>query len=287
MPARLVTQLAAFAWHEAASCLFAAGIFACLGLSKLVTTPLPRYDLMLLCCLLFTAVLWASGMESTREVLIIGTFHLAGLALELYKVRAGSWSYPEPAYTKIAGVPLYGGFMYAAVGSYIVHAWRRFDLRLHGHRQAPLAVLSIAIYANFYTHHFVPDARWVLAVLVVWVCRRSWVTFRVRDARYRMPLAVSFVLIGFFLWLAENIATYLGAWRYPYQEGGWEPVHVAKLGAWSLLVTLSFSLVAMLRATPGRGSRRAGSGTSRQGSPPSAASLPRSVPGPSGWRARR
>jgi len=34
---------------------------------------------------------------------------------------------------------------------------------------------------------------------------------------YRMPLSLSFVLIGAFLWAAENAGTFLGAWRYPDQ----------------------------------------------------------------------
>ena len=31
-------------------------------------------------------------------------------------------------------------------------------------------------------------------------------------------LALSFARIGLFLWVAENLATYLGAWAYPGQE---------------------------------------------------------------------
>lgn len=42
-------------------------------------------------------------------------FHLIGLALEIFKVHMGSWSYPEEGYVKIFGVPLYSGFMYASV----------------------------------------------------------------------------------------------------------------------------------------------------------------------------
>jgi uncharacterized membrane protein YoaT (DUF817 family) len=42
-------------------------------------------------------------------------------------VPLGSWAYPEPALTKIFGVPLYSGFLHAAVGSYVVAAWRLVD----------------------------------------------------------------------------------------------------------------------------------------------------------------
>lgn len=39
----------------------------------------------------------AFKLESLDEVKVIGVFHLIGLALELYKVHMGSWSYPEEA----------------------------------------------------------------------------------------------------------------------------------------------------------------------------------------------
>jgi uncharacterized membrane protein YoaT (DUF817 family) len=67
-----------------------------------------------------------------------------------------------------------------------------------------------------------------------------------------MPLALSFVLIGFFLWVAENAATFLDAWRYPDQELSWTAVHPAKVGSWSLLVVVSIVLVAAVKATEGR-----------------------------------
>ena len=67
-----------------------------------------------------------------------------------------------------------------------------------------------------------------------------------------MPLALSFVLIGFFLWVAENAATLLRAWQYPSQVSVWTMVHAAKLGSWSLLVVVSIVLVAAVKAFEGR-----------------------------------
>ena len=62
-----------------------------------------------------------------------------------------------------------------------------------------------------------------------------------------MPLLLAFVLIGFFIWLAENISTFFGVWRYPNQIGGWTTVHVAKWSSWSLLVIMTFTIVASLK----------------------------------------
>jgi uncharacterized membrane protein YoaT (DUF817 family) len=245
-------QLVRFAVLETRSCAFAAAVFAGLAVSSAIPLPIPRYDALLVYCLALTVGFWAVRLETTRELGVIFAFHLVGIALELYKVRHGSWAYPEDASTKVGGVPLYSGFLYAAVGSYICQAWRRLDLRVTGYPAAATTALAAAIYANFFTHHVLPDARWVLAALLIVVLRRSRIYFTVGTERYRMPLTVSFVLIGFFLWLAENAGTFLGGWRYPDQADVWRMVHAGKFGSWSLLVTVSFVLVATMKATEGR-----------------------------------
>ncbi len=66
------------------------------------------------------------------------------------------------------------------------------------------------------------------------------------DRDRKMPLIASFILIGFFIWLAENLGTFFGVWRYPDQLGAWSVVHLGKWSSWSLLVILTFTLVAQL-----------------------------------------
>ncbi|MFX6743361.1 DUF817 family protein, partial [Acinetobacter baumannii] len=83
--------------------------------------------------------------------------------LEVFKTSGAiqSWSYPDFAYTKLFGVPLFSGFMYAAVGSYIIQAWRLFDLRIQHHPPYWMATLiALLIYVNFFTHHYIGDYRW-------------------------------------------------------------------------------------------------------------------------------
>lgn len=241
-------QLVRFAWLETRSCLFAGLLFAGLALTSAVPLPLARYDALLLYGIALTVVFRVTGLESGREVLVIAMFHLIGLAFELVKVRLGSWSYPGDAVTKLGGVPLYSGFLYAAVGSYICQAWRLFGLRVSRYRAIPTALVAAAIYANFLTHHWIVDLRLPLAALLLAVTWGTTVHFTVGAVRYRMPLAVSLTLIGFFLWLAENLATLLSAWQYPDQADMWHLVHPAKFGAWALLVSVSFVLVAGLQA---------------------------------------
>src|SRR3712207_2982826 len=142
--------------------------------------------------------------------------------------------------------------MYAAVGSYVCQAWRRLDLRITGYRPWATACVAGLIYLNFFTSHVAVDVRVLLALALLVVTRRTWVHFTVGVRRYAMPLSVSFVLIGCFLWAAENAATFLRAWQYPSQESVWTLVHAAKLGSWSLLVVVSIVLVAAVKAYEGR-----------------------------------
>lgn len=251
-PRRVIAFAARFVWLELQSLLFALVIFAAIAITSVVELPWHRYDVLLVIGVALTLGLWWAGWESGREVAVICGFHVLGVTMEFFKVAAGSWEYPEDAVTKVAGVPLYAGFMYAAVGSYIVQAWRRFDLRVTRFRPAPMTVLAVAAYLNFFTHHWIPDVRWLIAVLFVVELRATMVHFTVGPHRLRMPLAVSFVAIGFALWVAENMATFLGAWQYPNQREIWEAVHVGKFGSWSLLVSLSFVLIAVVKQFEGR-----------------------------------
>jgi len=247
-------QLVRFGWQQALACAFPVVIFAALAVTKVVPIPwIPRYDLLLLVCIAMQAWMLRSGLETRDELKVITVFHLIGLMLEVFKVHMGSWSYPEFAYTKAFGVPLFSGFMYASVASYLCQAWRRLDVGLIRWPSPWVVVpLAAAIYLNFFTHHYWIDVRWWLSALVLIVFWRTWVQFTVGDARYRMPLALSYVLIGFFIWIGENIATFFGAWQYPDQERAWRLVHVGKVSSWLLLVIVSFLIVATLKLVKGR-----------------------------------
>ncbi|MEQ1933114.1 MAG: DUF817 domain-containing protein, partial [Fimbriimonadaceae bacterium] len=210
-------------------------------------SPIPRYDALLVLCLLAQVVLIWTKLETISELKMICAFHLAGLALELFKVHHGSWTYPGSAYSKIAGVPLFSGFMYASIASYMIQAWRRFDLRFTGFpRWSAVTAVGLGIYANFFLGRYLGDQRVWIAPLVLVVFCRSWAHFRPESDGpvRRMPMVVAFVLIGFFVWIAEHICTYLQLWQYPNQVIGWQPVTLSKLGSWCLLVIVSFFLVA-------------------------------------------
>ncbi|OUS74770.1 hypothetical protein B1748_20700 [Paenibacillus sp. MY03] len=244
-----VIQLLHFGYHQAMSCLFPVAIFGTLALSGMVDWPfIHRYDAILLVLLAVQFLMYRSGLETLDEIKVICVFHLIGLALEIYKVKMGSWSYPEPGFTKMFGVPLYSGFMYASVASFMCQIWRRLRMDMTGWPGLPAAgLLGGAIYLNFFTHHFIPDFRWWLTGLVLIVFWRTWILYRVRGVTYRMPLTLAFAIVGFFIWLAENIATFFDAWKYPDQHQSWQLVGFSKISSWFLLVIISVIIVAQLK----------------------------------------
>ena len=240
-----------FGIKEARACLFAGLFFAAIFVvPRAGLFGIPRYDLLLLIALAIQAFMVLAKLETLDELKAITLFHAVGFALEAFKTSPaiGSWSYPDFAYTKVLGVPLFSGFMYAAVGSYVIQAWRLLDVRIRHHPPYWLATLvALAIYVNFFTHHWIGDYRWYIAACALGVYARTTVVFRPLDRDRRMPMLLAFVLVGFFIWLAENFSTFFGIWRYPDQLGAWSTVHVGKWSSWSLLVVMTFTIVAHLK----------------------------------------
>ena len=59
----------------------------------------------------------------------------------------------------------------------------------------------------------------------------------------RAPQLLIFAGVALFIWIAENIATWAGAWLYPNQEAGWQMVSPQKLVSWFLLMIISVVMV--------------------------------------------
>ncbi len=206
--------------------------------------PIARYDFLVLAAVLIQAVLLATRLEHPEEALVILVFHVVGTIMEVFKTAHGSWVYPEPSLLRIAGVPLFSGFMYAAIGSFMARAIRLFDMRFPNYPPvwAPW-LLALAAYANFFTHHYIIDLRWLLFAFSGLMFWRTWVVFTPDQTARRMPLLVAALLVSLFIWFAENLGTFAGAWIYPTQRHGWALVPPEKLGSWYLLMLLSFVLV--------------------------------------------
>ena len=251
---RLPTPLAEFlifGFKQGWACLFGAVMLAAIIATKFLwqpAWPLARYDALFLFATLTQAAMLAFRLETPDEAKVILLFHLVGTAMEVFKTAMGSWSYPEPSFLRIGGVPLFTGFMYASVGSYMARALRLFDMRFTRYPPFPWTVaLAAAIYVNFFTHHYLFDMRYVLFAAAFAIYGRTRIYFTIDAAPRWMPLLLAAFLTSIFLWIAENVGTLTGTWLYPTQSlSGWRPVTLHKMGAWFLLLIISFVLVTLV-----------------------------------------
>jgi uncharacterized membrane protein YoaT (DUF817 family) len=244
-------EFALFGFKQGWACLFGALLLVLLLGTHLFYPPnqaLHRYDFLTIAAVCIQAALLLLRLETLREASVILIFHVVGTAMELFKTSAGSWTYPEASLLHIGAVPLFSGFMYAAVGSYIARVWRIFDFRFTGYPpQWATWLLAAAIYVNFFAHHWTVDLRYVLFGATAALFWRTRVHFTVWRTPRWMPLLVGFALVALFIWFAENLATFANAWNYPNQRSGWQLVSPAKLGSWYLLMLISFLLVALVQ----------------------------------------
>jgi uncharacterized membrane protein YoaT (DUF817 family) len=243
-------EFALFGFKQGWACLFGALMLALLLATHLwypERASLARYDFLTLAALAIQLGMIAFRLETLEEAKVILAFHLVGTVMELFKTAYGSWIYPEPSWLRIGGVPLFSGFMYAAVGSYLARVWRIFEFRFEPYPRALWTqLLAAAVYVNFFAHHWWLDIRLALFGVLALLFWRTRVYFTVWREPRRMPLLLGWLLVALFIWMAENIGTFARAWAYPSQEDGWTLVSPAKLGAWYLLMYISFVLFASL-----------------------------------------
>ena len=241
-------EFALFVFKQGWACLFGALMLTLLLATHFfypANASLARYDLLTLAAFGIQAGMLAFRLETWEEAKVIVAFHVVGTVMEIFKTSAGSWIYPEPSLLRIGGVPLFSGFMYGAVGSYFARVWRIFDLRFEPYPRSPWPeLLGVTIYVNFFAHHWLPDVRLALFAAMGLLFWRTRAHFTVWRERRWMPLLLGWLLVATFIWFAENLGTFARAWTYPAQERTWHMVTPMKLGAWYLLMYISFVLVA-------------------------------------------
>lgn len=244
-----LVEFLVFGLKQAWACLFGGLMLGMILVTRLwwPDIGIARYDAWFVAALVIQIGMLVFRLETLNEAKVILIFHLVGTGMELFKTAAGSWIYPEDAMLRIGGVPLFSGFMYACVGSYMARIQRIFDIRFSYYPPVwATIVLAVAIYANFFTHHFIADFRWVLFAAVVLLYWRSQMHYRVFRFRHRMPMLLAFLLVALFIWIGENIGTWSRAWIYPNQSDGWAMVSWGKLGSWYLLMLISVVLVTLV-----------------------------------------
>ncbi|MEO1662453.1 MAG: DUF817 domain-containing protein [Pseudomonadota bacterium] len=245
-----LVEFLVFGIKQAWACLFGGLLLLGIMVTGYVypePAPVARYDFLVLYAVALQALFLITKFERPSEAIVILIFHIVGTAMEVFKTEAGSWLYPEDNFLRIGGVPLFSGFMYAAVGSYFARAARVFEFRWTGYPPVlATLVLSTTIYVNFFSHHYIWDLRYGLFALTALLFWRTRVHYRVWRWRHQMPLLFGFLLVSVFIWIAENIATFARIWLYPNQQAGWHMVSLDKLGSWYLLMIISWVLVTLV-----------------------------------------
>ena len=244
-----LVEFLVFGLKQAWACLFGGLMLGMIIVTRLwwPEIGINRYDVWFVAALVIQAGMILFRLETLEEARVILIFHVVGTIMEIFKTSVGSWIYPDDAFFRIAGVPLFSGFMYACVGSYMTRIQRIFDITFTRYPPVWLTVLlALGIYINFFSHHYFYDFRWWLFGGVVLLYGRSFMHYRVFRFRHSMPMLLAFLLVALFIWIAENIGTWSRAWIYPSQENGWSMVSFEKLGSWYLLMLISVVLVTLV-----------------------------------------
>lgn len=211
--------------------------------------PIARYDALVGYALTLQILFLVFKLETLSEAKVILLFHLTGTIMEVFKLHMGSWDYPGAGVLKIAGVPLFSGFMYASVGSFMARAIRLFDMRFAPFPPYALTLLFAGvIYLNFFTHHFILDLRigiFLGSLLLFW---RTRIWFEI-GRWYWMPLPLAAFLSSFFLWIAENVGTATQTWLYNGQSAS-DLVNFSKMGSWYMLLYVAFGTVTLVLREP-------------------------------------
>lgn len=239
----------AFAVKLLSAALFGTMILAAIIATRLIWQDdwsLARYDALVVFALVTQIVFIWRGLETWEEAKVILIFHISGTIMEIFKLSQGSWDYPDQGILEVGGVPLFSGFMYASVGSFIARAIRIFHIQFAPYPPFWMSVvLAFAIYINFYTHHYTYDIRWLLfaATLALFARTRIWF-YPAKTARW-IPLPLGALLSAVLLWVAENVGTFTQTWTYEGQ-GDVGLVDIGKFGSWYLLLYVSFVTVTLV-----------------------------------------
>lgn len=248
----LLVELLHFFLANVRASYFGAFLLFLFMLTELVTLPyLSRYDWIFIGAVSFQLVALLFRFEKPKEFLVILLFHALATGMELFKTHPaiGSWVYPDTGGVifMFATVPLFTGFLYSAVGSYISRAFIFLRLSfVRFPRYIHLWVLAALIYLNFFTHHFVYDIRYLLFLYILFIFWSTRIDFKVYEKVRSMPFLLAALLTAGFVWIAENIGTFTSIWLYPSQLEYWHLISFNKVGSWFLLLILSFALVSII-----------------------------------------
>ena len=170
-----------FGMKQAWACLFGGLMLALLLATYFFYPPdaaLARYDFLFLAALSLQVSLLGFGLETIEEAKVIAAYHVVGTVMEIFKTSVGSWIYPEDASSASPACRCSPASCTRASAAIICRAWTLFHFEFKAHPPiAWLVVLSVAIYVNFFAHHYLPDMRWALFIAAAVLFARTRIYF--------------------------------------------------------------------------------------------------------------
>ncbi|MDQ5957427.1 MAG: hypothetical protein QG614_402 [Patescibacteria group bacterium] len=241
-------QTKIFLFKQSSSAIFGGVLLFFIALSYFyMPSNILRYDLLFLIAIITQIVFLYFKIETIKEVLIILVFHIFAMLMEIYKVSIGSWVYPNQAIFSIASVPLFTGFMYSAIGSYIFRAWKINKFRfINLPSNTSLLLLGLGIYINFFTNHYIYDFRYVILAIAILLFWKTKLYVEITDKIVQINPLVANALSAFVIWLSEQAGTLFRIWSYPNQILSWQPVSFDKYTSWYMLMIFSFIIITIL-----------------------------------------
>lgn len=230
--------------------MFGGIILAALIISRYVDFgTIYRYDVLFLFAIIIQIVLIVTKAEKPKEVLAIIIFHICAMGMEIFKTSpmVGSWTYPEPAIFAIGTVPLFTGFMYSSVGSYIARSWRINNfVFIDLPNKFILFLIGLVIYVNFFTNFFTYDFRYIIFIIAIIAFWKTKFYVTLTSKTFQIHPLLANALLALFVFLAEQIGTFARAWVYPNQTETWHPVSFHMYTSWYMLLIFSFVIIALI-----------------------------------------
>jgi uncharacterized membrane protein YoaT (DUF817 family) len=243
----IVKQSVLFLKKQAYCALFGGVLLFFIGITYYVNPgDINRYDFLFIIAVCTQVLLLLFKYESLREFYVILTFHVLALIMEVYKVGIGSWTYFGGGNISLFGVPLFTGFMYSAIGSYMYRAWKINKFRFKNYpKPTHLITLLVFIYINFFTNHFLYDFRYILLVVSGIIFYKTRFFVELTDKRIQVHPLLANALTAFVIWISEQFGTFYRLWAYPNQIHTWTFVSFNKYISWYLLLIFSFSIISL------------------------------------------
>lgn len=218
-----------------------AGIFAGLLLLAFFIIPatgllnMARDDILLILAISIQAWMVKSKLLQDNELKILPLCYLFGWMLEYFNHTTPI--NPSLAVSSIHGIPLVTGFIYVAIGSYILQAWRLFSVRIRHYPPYWMAgCLTVLIYINLCTTQ---NYTGYLTACALGLYAPSIIRFKSHTQERQAPLLVSTLLIEGVSYLAESISYFnagtnpISIWSNTHE---WQTVFLVAILTISIIV---------------------------------------------------